>query len=161
MLLLLGLIPISAQAQAQTGQVTFIDVPEYGLYTAEVEHIGTDSSGIAQQGLGNIVHETTTRTVPARLGVHFGFRYRIVGAPNGAPVEVTKVTTFPPAGVLKPGTAEPTRGDRYSFTRRIGETSYTDYSFDNPWELVPGTWTMTLSVNGEVLASESFTVVKQ
>jgi hypothetical protein len=147
-------------AEAQTAEVTRIDVVEYGLYTAQVMQKSTDANGVAKNTVTDIRHAVTTRTVPAQLGVHFGFRYTIVGTPEGAPVELTKVTIYPPEGVKKPSAPEPLHRTQYTLERQIGETKFTDYSFDDPWELVPGTWTMELWVGSRRLAAESFTVVR-
>lgn len=46
-------------------------------------------------------------------------------------------------------------------TRTIGrEAGYVDYGFDDPWELVPGTWTIELWHGDRKLATQSFTVVR-
>jgi hypothetical protein len=151
-------------AHSQTAQVKSIDVIEYGIYTADIaktQQGPANPSGIGHHTVVNIRHAATTRTVPAQHGMQFGFRYRIVGAPNGAPITVTKVTIFPPPGLHKPGVAKPIQRYQYTLSRKIGETSFTDYSFDHPWELVPGTWTFELWVSGRKLASQSFQVTKQ
>lgn len=151
-------------ALSQTAQIKSIDVIEYGIYTADIaktQQGPAGQSGIGRHAVVNIRHAATTRTVPAQHGVHFGFRYRIVGAPNGAPITVTKVTIFPPPGLHKPGAAKPIQRSQYTLPRKIGESSYTDYSFDDPWELAPGTWTFELWVGGRKFASQSFQVAKQ
>src|SRR5271165_442340 len=63
-------------AYAQTPHVDRIDVPEYGIYTANMDS-KVPAPGTAtgtRNVVGNVQHEATTRTVPAQLGVHFGFR---------------------------------------------------------------------------------------
>lgn len=55
----------------------------------------------------------------------------------------------------------PIRRDDYIVTRRVGASNWNGYTFDDPWELVPGTWTMELWVGKQRLASQEFTVVKQ
>jgi Domain of unknown function (DUF3859) len=150
-----------ANAHSQTAQVKRIDVIEYGIYTDEIIKTQHEQTGLTRNTVGNIRHAATTRTVPAQHGVTFGFRYRIVGAPNGAPITVTKITIFPPPGLHKPGVAKPFQRDQYLLSRKIGETSYTAYSFDDSWELVPGTWTIELRVGGRKFVSQSFQVVKR
>jgi hypothetical protein len=149
-------------AHAQTkGKVTRIDVIEYGLYTADIAKKEKTTTGVSHNIVDNIRHAVTTRTVPAQRGVHFGFRYKIVGAPANAPVTLTKVTIFPPDGLHKPGLAKPILRNQYDLVRKTGQTSFTDYSFDETWELVPGTWTFELWVGKRKLATETFNVVKQ
>ena len=43
-----------------------------------------------------------TTEITARLGVEFGLRYRIVGAPKGAKVPVKIVTIYPGDGLRNP-----------------------------------------------------------
>jgi hypothetical protein len=67
---------------------------------------------------------------------------------------------FPAPGLKKPGEAKLIQGADFRVTRKIGDTSFLDYSFDEPWELVPGTWTFQLWQGNRKLAEKSFTVVK-
>ncbi len=101
-----------------------------------------------------------TRTIPARPGVRFGFRYNVVGAPDGTQVPVTIVDKFPKQGLRKPGSAESFYREEYVAQKTIGRESYTDYGFDHDWELVPGTWTIELWYQGRKLTEQSFTVIK-
>lgn len=151
----------ASSAYAQKAQVSRIDVTEYGLYTADITKKQQSPTGVSHNIVNNIRHAVTTRTVPAQLGVHFGFRYRIVGKPTGAPVTLTKVTIFPPGGLHKPGVATPILQNKYDLARKIGQTSFTDYSLEDSWEVVPGTWTFELWVGNRKLTSQSFEVVKQ
>ena len=78
-------------------KVTAAEIVEYGIYTAEIETAKRDANGVLQSNLGNIRHTATTTTVPARHGVRFGVRYKIIGAPSGATIPIRFVTVFPPA----------------------------------------------------------------
>jgi|SRR5271165_526494 len=150
-------------AYAQTPHVDRIDVPEYGIYTANMDS-KVPAPGTAtgtRNVVGNVQHEATTRTVPAQLGVHFGFRYSVVGAPDGAAVLLNRVTIFPPPGLRNPANPQPKTRSELDLARRIGEQYYADYSFDNDWEIVPGIWTFQLWYEGRMLAEQTFTVVRQ
>lgn len=154
----LALTAFSAGAEV----VHRIDIVQYGIYTATVE-AGSRKvmNGLAHNVVTNIHHAVTTTTVPAQLGVHFGFRYRIVGSAPGRHVTLRKVTLFPPPGLKPPDAAKPMQRNEYTLQRKTGETSYTDYSFDHPWELIPGQWTLQLWEGNRKLAEKSFTVVRQ
>jgi len=148
-------IPV-ARAQGVAG----IDVTEYGVYTADEEKSSERSSnGVLRNNLTHIRHAATTTTVQAEHGVHFGIRYHIVGSPVGQTVQIKKVTIYPPGGVKSPKSSTPLERSEYMLTRKIGETSYTDYSFDDPCELVPGSWTIQLWVGERKLVEKQFTVV--
>jgi Domain of unknown function (DUF3859) len=70
---------------AQT--VDRIDVTEYGIHTTDTAATttapGTATGKIDE--VANIKLVQSTTTVPARQGVEFGFRYKIIGQPVAAP----------------------------------------------------------------------------
>ncbi len=156
----LVLIFLSASAYAQTPVINSVDVTDYGIYTA-TRHLDQASG----QGIGHSVETeerlaAMTRTVPMQLGVHFGFHYTVVGAPAGAMAPLRMVTYFPPPGLRNPKAPQPILRHEYTRNTAIGLSQFHDYSFDDPWELVPGTWTMEIWYGDRKLLSQSFTVVK-
>jgi len=159
-LALLGLGFAASNAQPQTAQIERVDVIEYGIYTADEQSCRRNEQGILACARADVHHSVTTLTVPAQHGVHFGFHYRIVGTPEGASVDIKGITNFPRGGLHKPGEAEPLRNYQYTGTEKIGQTYFTDYAFDDPWELVPGIWTVEIWIDNRLMASKSFTVVQ-
>jgi hypothetical protein len=154
---------VSGMAHAQTPQVDRIDVVEYGIYTTDTERSdaapGTATGTVRE--LTNIRHAETTTTVPAQLGVRFGFRFTVVGAPAGAVVPLHYITIFPPPGMRNPATQVIKTQSEYDSSAAIGVTSYKDYGLDNDWEIVPGVWTFQVRCEGRLLAEQKFSVVKQ
>lgn len=151
----------STGTYAQTPQIDSINVVEYGIYTAAAIRDQPSGQGIGHNTVSNIRLAAKTRTIPMQLGVHFGFRYTVVGAPVGTVVSLRNVTIYPSPGVHNPHAAQPILRHESRINRKIGDTSYHDYSFDDPWELVPGTWIMEMWYGDRKLLSQSFTVVKQ
>jgi hypothetical protein len=147
--------------QAQTAQVESVEVIEHGIYTADEQSCHRDEQGILECARADVHHSVTTLTVPAQHGIHFGFRYRIVGTPDGASVKVTRITNFPPPGLSKPGAPELLRKYQYTDDEKVGQVGFVDYSFDDPWELVGGSWTIEIWIDNRRRASETFTVVQQ
>jgi len=147
-------------SQPASGQVkvTGAEIVEYGIYTAEIQTAKRDSKGVLQSNLGDISHATTTTTVPARHGVRFGFRYKVTGTPDGATIPLKFVTVFPPAGLSPPNMAQPIHNSESGQTAKIGGVGYHDYGFDDPWELVPGPWTIQMWYGKTKLAEKNFTV---
>src|ERR1700722_11821988 len=92
---------LSEPALAQV-KVTAAEIVEYGTYSAEIQTAKRDSKGVLQSNLGDIRHVATTTTVPAQHGVRFGYRYKIIGTPDGAAIPIKFVTGFPPAGLSPP-----------------------------------------------------------
>jgi hypothetical protein len=157
---LLLLISLSIGADAQAPKIDRIEVTEYGIYTADEQSCERNAQGVLTCERTNMRHAVTTLTIPAQHGIHFGFRFKIVGTPDAAPVEVTGITNFPPPGLKSPSQSAPLRNYQYTKTVKIGEIGYTDYAFDDPWELVPGPWTVEIWVDHRRLAIENFTVVR-
>lgn len=155
------LLLVPAVAFAQAPKLQRIDVLSHGIYTGDESNCRRDSKGILRCTRTNVRLAVSTTTVPAQKGVQFGISFRAVGAPQGASIRVKRVWIFPPAGLKAPGSQKPLhrldRDDRVI----IGKTAFNTYIFDDPWELVPGTWTMEYWVGGRKLLSRSFKVVIQ
>ncbi len=81
-----------AAANAQPGYVARIEILEAGIFTVE--------------SLGEMRLVEATTNVPARVGVTFGVRYRIVGAEPGTPVALKFITRFPAQGLHNPARNE-------------------------------------------------------
>jgi hypothetical protein len=147
-------------AYAQTPQIERIDVVDYGIYTATVISAQRDAQGILQSTSDNPQHLETTRNIPAQLGTRFGFRFTVVGTPKAAAVQLRKITIPPSGGLQNPTSNQPIYRSENIITATVGEPQYTAYKFDDPWELVNGTWTIEIWYGDRKLLSQSFTVFK-
>jgi hypothetical protein len=160
--LLLLAFPV-LNASAQMLHVDRVDVVEYGIYTADVDNAvlapGTPVGATTE--MSDVKHAATTRTIPAQLGVHFGFRYIVVGSPSGVTLPFHMVTIFPKPGLRAHPGARPQSRSEYDKPVTIGTRTYRDYSFDQAWEIVPGVWTFQIWYQGRMLAEQKFTVAKQ
>jgi len=149
---------IQRKLTQDTASVTGATVMEVGIYTARV--IKTfDVPGVAggtNQGLDSFTLGQATTNVPARIGTRFGFRYTIHGTPSNAPIALTMVGEHPP--LKDPKTGKTQTRDEYELESWIGQT-YTSYSFDNEWELIPGRWNFEVWHKGKKLCEQSFTVI--
>jgi hypothetical protein len=156
------LILVSAGAMAADAHVDSIEIVGKGIYKVQTGAATKDASlptgEIKTPDTFKNVEATTT--VPARIGIEFGFEYRTVGAPKGAEVPLQFVNIYPAAGLADPASDKPILTDKFERTKRIGDVNYLGYGFDSDWELVPGTWVMEIWSDGHRLARESFTVVK-
>ena len=94
-----GFALAAGAAHAQTAEK--LDVYEYGIYASSPRvAVGHSQQGMTRYQAESIKLQEATRTVVARIGTEFGFRYRATGKPPGAPVLLTIVTKFPAPGVL-------------------------------------------------------------
>ncbi len=153
-LLLLGLTPANAQ------HVTGIEIIAPGIYTAHIVNKERYANGLGANGMESEQLALKTTTVPMQQGVDFGFRYRLSGTPAEAAVKVRKVILFPSPGLKPPGHPTVTEIEE-TLDRTIGETTYTGYLLEEPFELVPGKWTFQLWWGDAKLAEQSFTLVAQ
>lgn len=152
----------ASAASAQSARVDRIDIVDKGIYTItlgeQTTGVNTPSGTVTAVPIAKNTEATTT--IPARLGVEFGLRYLIVGAPNAAEVTVDIVNTYPKPGLVDPADPKPILESRFSRQKKIGEPIYLGYGFENAWEMVPGTWTFEIWYQGRKLAEQSFTVTK-
>jgi hypothetical protein len=158
--LLLLAVTAASSAPAQAEQIQRIDVVEYGIYTADKQNCQRDAEGVERCNRTDVRHAATTWTVPAQLGVEFGLKYRVIGAPKGAQVTLKRDWLSPNPGFQPPGKPPIIRLDRTD-SGAIGETIFVSYGFDDPWELVPGPWILEVWYDGRKLTSQTFTVVKR
>jgi hypothetical protein len=146
---------------ALNGTVQQIDITDYGTYEAEKIDRITETSGLARDAVNNVQLLGITNTIPAKVGIKFGFRYTIVGDPLEARVTLKAVIIYPPEGALSPKTGL-LHTVSYLKSDRIGaSSSFVGYSADDPWEVVPGVWTVQLWVGNKKFAEQSFNMVSQ
>jgi hypothetical protein len=162
-ILLSFLIAATLSAAAQAQQVQRIEIRDVGIY--DVENRGTvDAPGVPIVHHRNISGETKlvrrSNIVPATIGTHFGFRYSIVGNPNGAAVNLRMVGQYPSGGAHDQTTGQTLKGWEFVSPAILGAESYYDYALEQDWELIPGNWTLEIWQGNRKLAEQSFTVVK-
>ena len=134
-----------------------INIIEYGTYSADLLGTKKGAEGINIDTVTHVRNLVTTHEVPVQIGTRFGFRFRVVGAPNEAVVRLKKITLFPGDGLRISSTSRPIHNYENVITVRLDQISYTGYMFSEPWELVPGTWTIELWYGDRKLSSQSFT----
>ena len=151
---------LSSATYAQTPRVERIEITEFGIYEKK-DTKTTDSPGTA---LG-ILHETEikliqqTTTIPARPGITFGYRYKVIGRPANGKVTLKDVNIVPPPGLHNPATGNTFYRKEVQTVRSIGKIAHSDYTLGSD-NLLPGTWTFQLWVGDRKLAEQIFTLVK-
>ncbi len=136
----------AAPTRAQTPRVDRIDIVEAGLYEA---------------GPANSLQFRTAETnIPGQVGVKFGFRYVLRGPNSALPVRMTVVTRLPQRG----GQLDPKTGQRRfrideQVLGRVGGETLSGYSFDEPWEIVPGDWLFEVWIGERKMAEQRFRVL--
>jgi hypothetical protein len=155
--LALGLVLLLAESAQAADQIA-VEIGAYGIFRADIVEKKLDPGGVTHNVVSNICHVATTRIVPARIGLHFGLRYRVTGPKAGERMLLRKIVLYPTV-MTPPAPERPTTQVSNMLEFAVGTSSYTDYAFEYPWELVPGVWTFQFFGDGRKLAEFSFTVV--
>lgn len=101
---------------------------------------------------------TATDRIPARVGVSFGIQYVVAGRPDINRVVRFRVRVLHPP-LTPPGGSEQTRSQQWEGAANVGIARYVGFAFDEPWEAVPGEWTLELvDDQGRILARQRFIV---
>ncbi|MCB1451877.1 MAG: DUF3859 domain-containing protein [Nitratireductor sp.] len=155
---LLCLWPVAASAEDLTiTGARIVDIGVYQIRKGEVtgnsatptgEISAVDEAMLLEPGTG----------ITARIGLEFGFRYVVEGLPEGAPVELDFVQTYPAPGLQSPDGGAPQRSVRFRRTKTIGKTEYLGYGFEQDWEMVPGKWTFEVWQGESKLLFQTFEV---
>jgi hypothetical protein len=147
-------------AIAQQPRITRVEIVEAGLLEArKVDSVTTPGTASGKTSvLDSVVFYELSRHVPARLGVQFGARYHIVGAPDGETTSIVTKWVLPPAGMRNPMTGTITHVDEAEESVAIGTDRMAGYKFSQEWEVVRGPWTLEFWADGRKLNSVTFTV---
>lgn len=99
-----------------------------------------------------------TDRVEACLGTQFGVQFRLRAPDEGGPA----VPVLPLAVEWSHPPLQPPGGPVVTLQRFSGlaqsDPRFSGWIFEQPYELVPGTWTVTLKVGDEVVARKAFEV---
>lgn len=143
---------LALPASAQEAGLRLLD---HGVICQVVSE-GTIAAPQTEQGRLNLIAQdrdidVTTTLVPAELGISFGIRFISEG--GGAPQPVSVVLTHPPMG--------PRGVTRQSWVTVLhpDDPGLALFTFEFPYEMVTGRWTLALEGEGVRLAEQGFDVV--
>lgn len=158
--LLCAICCVAGVAIAQQPRIERVEIVEAGLLEArKVDSVTTPGTASGKTSvLDSIVFYELSRHVPARLGVQFGARYRIVGAPEGATASIRTKWVVPAPGLRNPLTGAVTEVDEAEENVVIGTDRLAGYKFGQEWEVVRGRWILEFWTNGRKLNSVTFIV---
>lgn len=161
-LALLVLVAGTGGGYSQSAKVDRIEIVETGIYRAQTASIEYAPDTATRQR--NILNETqllvATTRIQAKLGLHFGMRYRLLGRPNGVTVKLTSITQYPGSGLKNPATGRLLARGEHPLFATVGAINYRGYVFEHEWEMAPGLWTFEIWDGQRKLASQAFEVVK-
>ena len=95
--------------------------------------------------------------IEAAVGTRFGIQVVAKGAPGVEAVPLVTRVTHPE--IRNPKTGQATTVDQWASPMNAGIPRVTGWSFDEPWEVVPGRWRIEmLDEKNKVLAAKDFVV---
>jgi hypothetical protein len=140
--------------------VTALQVVEAGLFRAR--STGHVPSPLAvderTQTLDNVEFYSLTSKVPAKLGIRFGTRFRVVGTPVNQTVTLRSIWRIPEPGIQNPETGTHYRQSISDTAATSGAITMRGYTFDAHWEIRCGEWIQEVWFGERKLLSQTFTV---
>ncbi len=129
--------------------------------SAEVGGIGVEVQDFGILGGTSLdksrpIIESTTR-IPAKLGLGFGLSFSF-NAPDGRSAMLTYHFLSPPR--RDPATGRVVERQTMHGATSPGGPHWIGFDFDEPWELVPGEWTLSILHGDRPLARRSFQVYR-
>ncbi len=145
---------------ASTPNITGVPVIEYGVYHATVANqTDTSNDPVPHHNILKDISLAEKRdTLLASLGKTFGVRYVVSGSPEFKPIAIKIKYLYPSPGLLDPAQDTAVLSTAYSQIRLIGDTSYTCFTFDHDWEMVPGSWRIQILDGDALLAEKTFQI---
>lgn len=157
---LVCVLAVLLTGRAMAADVSALAVVEVGLFRARTTgHLPAPQAVEERTNvLGDVVFYSLTSKVPARLGIRFGTRFRVQGAPANQTVTLRAIWRIPEPGIVKPETGTHYRQSISNVATSIGATTMLGYTFDAAWEIRCGEWIQEVWVGDRKLLSQTFTV---
>jgi hypothetical protein len=158
----LSLLLVEFVMTACHGQRTTIDdiqIVEFGTFQKTKERGTMAASGSIRGQAHAVLHAVLleqTTDIQARRGTSFGLRVSFSGNPSGATVPIIAKCFHPK--VTDPATGRSSEVEEWPGFGVTGRSGYVGYTFDNDWELVPGQWTIKVSVGSTFRVEKTFHV---
>jgi hypothetical protein len=164
LLFALAALASAAAAHAQDMHVDRLELLDAGFYeTTKTTVTGSTPAGAGAvtgsvKELGEVKLSPEPPATSARVGIGFGVHFRSFGARDGERAVLRSVWTIPAPGIVNPANGTTFRQSVAEFATTIGTNHVRAYSFDEPWEVVPGTWTLEIRQGDRKLLEKSFEI---
>ncbi|RJP84583.1 MAG: DUF3859 domain-containing protein [Desulfobacteraceae bacterium] len=139
-------------------------ITQAGIYEAEsVKKIEAKetTAGYTSTATGMKLVKTTD-TIPAQLGITFGFEFVLIGLEPNKPFSLKKIISHPK--ITKPD-GSVSEGYEMMITEKADAfgtfKDISGYIFNNAFEIQPGEWKFTMMYGNEKLIEKTFMVVKE
>lgn len=153
--LALAALPAAAQPAPElhvTGSGEFVATRDVGPRDPAAASEGSDAVVMVEDP--RIVRRT--KQIEAQLCRRFGFMFTLENLGPDGTVDLTVTSVHPP--ILHPSGRIST-GVTYQMSVSSDRPGLVGFSFDDPWELVPGTWTFSVHLGDRLLTEQRYDVV--
>lgn len=151
--------PVAQALSSAPITATFVAVGEITAPTNGVIQAPGTSVGVVHKiDVDPIFLASGQTTIAVQLGTQFGVEVLVEGAPHGQVVGLHTRVTHPP--IKSPSATAATTVDEWFSPMNADIPRHTGWSFDNPWEIVPGHWQIEILYQGETLASQGFEITR-
>lgn len=156
-LALLALLSASPSGSAQAQEIQIVD---YGIYTARGDKVFQDlKSPTGRRRSLEVDLVKQTDVIPAVLNTKFGFRFKVLGVPDGTTVHLRLKFDYPE--MTNPTTRKVSSSYEALGNCPVGSNLLGMFwDFVHPWEMRAGKWTMSIYSGDRLLAQRSLIVVK-
>lgn len=144
-------------SQAAPTQAVGFKILSFGQYGVggETRVYAPGVGGFRENETRHLIRQTSC--ISAQLGTLFGIVVRHTASDASLRVPVQMVVKHPP--ITKPdGTIQTSGSGRKTL---LSEGLYLGWRFEEPYEMVPGIWTVQVHYNGKVVTEKKFTVVAE
>ena len=143
-----------AQAEVKAAIVEWGEVTATQLGDAPP---GQQGYGLSPEGtIAGMAYINHSNTIAAQLCRMYGFTVWLAAGPGEALPAIVEVHIRHPQFTRPDGATSTEDGGPSELEGGVAQGSF---SFDHPWELQPGTWTIEVVFDRRVLASRDYTVV--
>ena len=151
-----------ADARAQDMRVDRLELLEAGFYDVAKATVAgtTPAAGTVTGAVQELRNVTLSPATTARVGVGFGVRFRSFGARDGERAMLRSVWKIPAPGIVNPNDGKTYLESAADFPTTIGSNHLRGYAFEQPWEIVPGAWTLEIWQGDRKLLEKSFEIKK-
>jgi hypothetical protein len=159
--LLLVVIAITAGFLVNAADRPLAEILDYGIYAGGNNQTIVDTNaptGLVLQGQGGLQLEKQTTTIPARLGLQFGFRF-VVHGKSDEHLNLHVVWLYPEITDKTSG-KKSKRFDADCSGKAEDKNSSILWTFTEPSELVPGEWVFQVFQGRDKILEKKFVVKK-
>lgn len=157
---LICVLAVLVAGRATAADIVALEIIDVGLYRAQTTgHIPAPQAVNGQtQTITDIVFYSSTSKIPARQGIRFGTRFRIVGESPKRAVTLRSVWRIPEPGIQNPKSGIVYRESISEFTTTIGALYMRGFNFASSWQILCGDWIQEIWFGERKLLSQTFTV---